>query len=122
MIFDEEEELPELIEYIHMALFLIMIVFIIEVLLLIRLGEHEKKRWYAAEQLTVHHQERLLFNYEQALRTKGTGQDKFIWKLLPFLNPTTRKEENMNYYAVREEFISPRDPTAPKLPKDFSFK
>ena len=110
-----------MIEYIHMGLFLVLIIFIIEVVLLIRLGEREKKRWEEGEILATKHQERLVTNYQKAMGRRG-GQDKCIWKLLPFLNPTQHHEENMNYFAIRKEFISPRDATKPRLPQDFNFK
>lgn len=121
-IFHEEELLSELIEFIHMGLFVVIIVYIFEVILLIRLGEFEKKKWANKENLVINHKERVLFNYEKALQKKGRGQDKCIWKILPFLNPTGYAEENMNYMAIRNEFISPRDKTQSKLPSDFRFK
>lgn len=116
----EEELLAELIEYVHMGLFAILVVFIVEVLLLIQLGEREKKRWEDGEILATEHQQRLFSNYLQGRRIGG--QDRFIWRIFPFLNPTTHYEEMMNYYAIRSEFIAPRDTTQSRLPKDFAFK
>lgn len=116
----ESELLAELIEYVHMGLFAILVLFIVEVLLLIQLGEREKKRWAEGETLSTKHQQRLITNYANI--DKHGGQDRFIWRLLPFLNPSTHYEEMMNYYAIRSEFISPRDTTQNRLPQDFEFR
>lgn len=104
-----------------MGLFVVIIIYIFEVILLIRLGEFEKRKWREKEQLATKETERIIFNYEKAMQ-KGKGQDKCIWKILPFLNPTGYTEENMNYLAIRKEFITPRDPTHTKLPSDFRFE
>jgi hypothetical protein len=99
----EGELLPEQIEWIHMTIFAILVIFIIQVILLIRLGEREKCRWIKAEETAKFHRD---------------GR-RYLWKILPFLNPASRMEDDFNYFSIRREFINPRDPTHSSLPPDF---
>ena len=123
MIFDEPDALPELIEWIHMMLFGVMVVFIIQVILLVRLGNREAHDWKQMENLThgqgIQHVMDEYFN--PSIKGKIGGQDKLVWKLFPFCNPRRKVEVKINYFGIRSEFVSPRDGHG-KLAKDFDFR
>ena len=51
-----QEELPELFETLHMALFATMVVFIIEVVIMIFAGERQERHWNAAEEYSQSHE------------------------------------------------------------------
>ena len=50
-----EEELPELFETLHMALFATMIIFIIEVVLIIVVAQQKEKFWSDCEETVQNH-------------------------------------------------------------------
>ena len=48
-LFDEETAIPEICESVHMALFLVMLIFLSSVILLIESGKQVAKKWHGWE-------------------------------------------------------------------------
>jgi len=109
---DETEWIAELLESIHMLLFAVMVVFIIEVLLLVRLGEREKRKWRKYQHLSVHDPQKVV-----AMRQEYKHHERAsIWCAMCGV---TDEERLVNYATIRQEFISPRDKSAQRLKNDF---
>ena len=102
-----------------MSIFAILVIFIIQVVLLIRLGEREKCRWIYAEEAVKFNRDGLFATYQTELLAREEQKRRHLWKFLPFLNPASRMEDDFNYFAIRREFINPRDTTHSPLPRDF---
>lgn len=119
-LFDEDEKLPEMVETVHMLLFLVMVVFILEVLLFLALGKKTEKDWIQAEK-DCKNPQKVVENYN---RLKESGKPSSFATFIRGWCPDRKRaliRQRMEYLNMRNEFINPRDPAATKLPRDFEY-
>eukprot|EP00026_Physarum_polycephalum_P003468 Phypoly_transcript_03480.p1 GENE.Phypoly_transcript_03480~~Phypoly_transcript_03480.p1 ORF type:complete len:394 (+),score=72.28 Phypoly_transcript_03480:165-1184(+) len=104
-IFGEDEEMPELIELIHFMLFGMMIFFIIEVMILVRLAIRSEHEWSAREQ-KVRSQAALDECYTTLKNGKAPSKFK---KYLHLMSASEKKyveaNSTLQYANMREVFI-----------------
>mmetsp|Transcript_22292 Transcript_22292/g.55923 ORF Transcript_22292/g.55923 Transcript_22292/m.55923 type:complete len:689 (-) Transcript_22292:930-2996(-) len=111
----EKEELKETVENVHMALFLVMVVFIVEVVMLLNLAKVFSREWKAIEK-TMKNPLRIYEEY-QAVASRPKS---FVSHVIPVLDPHRSVRYKMTYLLMRAEFMKPREGTN-ILPQDFDF-
>lgn len=105
---EEEELLVEIFEEVHYALFFIMIIFVSQVLILVSQGKASQRQWKKME--------------------RNCKDAAYIDKIK--INPEGKEDEDqILFYALREEFIKERSADPPflpapddkRVPDDFNF-
>ena len=117
VIFDEGETLVELLETVHYILFLVMVVFIVEVMLLVVLGNGLSVKWHAMNEW-VCDMEELASSSSGAVGHAALKVDEagFVIgdknKVLPF-----KLHDGLRFWAMRREFLLDRNALPPHVPE-----
>lgn len=131
-LFGEAGELAEIVETVHMMLFLVMVVFMGEVMLLLRMGNATEKAWNKAEEISQRqddHDECATALYLQRVHDAGSNVGgsfvphafKQTW---PFslLDPACDARVAFEYHLLRSQFVTPPEFSVTKsLIPDFKF-
>ncbi|KAL6076688.1 hypothetical protein QOT17_002810 [Balamuthia mandrillaris] len=115
----EEDELNEIVEQVHLMLFIVFVLFLGQTILLLILAHSVEKNWRAAEK-EVKDPETI----DTVIRH---FQDMVVYKqhnkvpLWDFRRKFRRIQHRMEYLTLRENFIHPSDSTQQKLDPDFDY-
>ncbi|ETL41095.1 hypothetical protein L916_07855 [Phytophthora nicotianae] len=116
-------ELQEIIEKLHMALFLFIVIFLVLCLGLLRLGMHVQHEWREFERSCADIPS-VLSEYALASEPPKTWLERFSWRRVA----TARKaEREVVYLALRRRFMDyrsnhPDEETARQLAKEFQLQ
>ena len=105
-MFGDADKIPETLETIHMLLFLVMVTFISEVVMLVALGRRIMKKWRILEEMTdERHEEIEIFtewlDHAHSERNWDCG--------LYMLSSSCSTRERIEYMLLRKQFISQHD-------------
>jgi len=117
-LFDEEEELSELVEDVHMLLFAVMVVFIFEVLLLLALGTRIERQWERFEHRLLHSPAELAREYHAGHAERMSSMQRSLRNWLSL--GVSDVQRNVEHAVMRSAFIAV-DEESQQLPKKFSF-
>eukprot|EP01091_Cochliopodium_minus_P009912 TRINITY_DN2542_c4_g1_i1.p1 TRINITY_DN2542_c4_g1~~TRINITY_DN2542_c4_g1_i1.p1 ORF type:complete len:697 (-),score=158.74 TRINITY_DN2542_c4_g1_i1:58-2148(-) len=117
-LFKESEFIPELVEKIHILLFLVFVVYLIEILFLLYLGMRIQKRWRTFEK-NCKKPHKIVDKYLDVLKLKKNGKVNFLHPR-NYLNYYWH-ERAMKYLVLRHLFVNHKSITEQKLPSDFDF-
>ena len=92
-----QEELPELFETLHMALFATMVVFIIEVFVMLKAASHQEKQWDEFEGIALNHEAVL-----GLLRDWEECEEAEAW-----MTKNMTKEQKKRYHNKRSQHNMP---------------
>jgi len=122
---ENKDRIPEMFEKLHMMLFLVMVIFVLEVGLLIWSVKWIRKRWEAIEKIkeSPEAQSKALKAYDECENMEPTNADAnlFVEDAGCCQNSNIRPDTYLDYLALRAEFISPRNASNKLVDRDFDF-
>lgn len=108
----DETELNEMLENLHMILFLVVIVFLLQALFLIWVAKRQEKSWHNANKLAICNPQSLIQNHFKEIRKS---------KRLCSGNGQKVTHDQLSFLALRTRFIVTSRKNGINLTPDFSF-
>jgi Ca2+-binding EF-hand superfamily protein len=121
---ENKEKLGEMLESIHMVIFLVMVIFIFEALGMLQLAEAESERWcdMEGEILTLHQRLALVGKWKDM---NEPDQKPGSWSLFFNITPAARTynstQAQVRFMLMRQEFINDEANANNALKRDFRF-
>ena len=124
-LYDDREKMVEMVEDVHMSLFFVMIVYVLQVILLVMIGRYLEGNWHHYEVL-ARTPNQVVHNFTNAKRERrGRGRlNPYRWLIPDFFDSTVEPVRAMQYLGMRHAFVHPREKevgSRKPLPKDFCF-
>lgn len=120
---EDKQKLTEMIEGIHMCIFLVMVLFLLEAMGMMVVANRDGKRWDRLEEavLTIAQRKELVEEWQDICDNHHPGEWEKWFNLTEKAQKYNQKKNHIRFMLMRQEFINDELDDNNKLARDFDF-